>query len=109
MCDMDMDGDGIPNSDDNCPYLSNTPQTDSDSDGVGDDCVSDSDGDGAPDYADTCPFNPGINETSFKNYFTVDLYPTLNTTAPSWVVKSGGAEVTQKTSTGMPTMLIGRS
>jgi hypothetical protein len=37
----DDDGDGIPNSQDNCPEVSNPAQTDCDSDGIGDACDSD--------------------------------------------------------------------
>ena len=95
------------NTVDNCAYLSNAAQTDSNSDGVGDDCETDSDGDGAPDYNDTCPFNPSISRTSFKSHFTVDLYPSLNTSSPAWLIKSDEVEVLQTTNTGMPTMLIG--
>jgi len=40
----DSDGDGILDDVDNCPSVSNSPQTDSNSDGVGDVCDEDSDG-----------------------------------------------------------------
>lgn len=47
----DTDGDGIPDSDDNCPLAANMAQLDSDADGVGDSC------DGCP--ADTLKTAPG--------------------------------------------------
>ena len=108
LCDDDLDGDGVPNIADNCPYFSNPTQDDVDGNGVGDICETDSDGDGVLDKDDTCPFNPAINMSSFKNYFTVDMYPTLTTTLPSMMVKDDGGEVMQTANTGMPTMLIGR-
>ena len=42
---LDRDGDGVPDEDDNCPDHANPEQEDSDGDGVGDAC-------------DTCPFTP---------------------------------------------------
>ena len=42
----DGDGDGIPDSSDNCPTLATSDQTDSDNDGQGDACDVDIDGDG---------------------------------------------------------------
>ena len=107
LCDNDIDSDGVDNTADNCPYLSNPSQDDSDGDGVGDLCETDSDGDGIEDKNDTCPFNPAITKSSFKNYFTVDLYPSLISTSPSWRVKDNEGEVMQTAYTGMPTMLIG--
>jgi len=46
-CDPDIDGDGIPNKGDNCPFDANPRQEDRDDDGVGDVC------DNCPDH-----FNP---------------------------------------------------
>lgn len=63
--DMDSDGDGVNDADDNCPDTANADQTDSDGDGVGDACDTaepvDSDGDGVADDEDNCPqtANPG--------------------------------------------------
>lgn len=40
----DLDNDGVPDTADNCPGISNTPQTDSDGDGAGDPCDPDRNG-----------------------------------------------------------------
>lgn len=36
--ETDSDGDGVPDSSDNCPYTANPDQYDSDGDGIGDEC-----------------------------------------------------------------------
>lgn len=71
IVEEDDDGDGIPNSQDNCPTNANTQQEDADGDGVGDACDActdtDNDGFGDPGFAantcdlDNCPSvaNPG--------------------------------------------------
>lgn len=61
----DLDGDGIPNTTDNCPCTENVDQADSDHDGLGDACDNcpirynplqeDTDGDGIGDGCDNCP------------------------------------------------------
>ena len=62
--DIDTDGDGITDSNDNCPNTANPNQEDFDNDGVGDVC-DDSDGDGLLDSVDNCPLNPNpIQEDS---------------------------------------------
>lgn len=51
---VDADHDGILDADDNCPYVANPEQTDSDADGYGDACDSDDDNDGVLDGSDNC-------------------------------------------------------
>ncbi len=58
MEDVDSDGDGILDSQDNCPSVSNADQKNTDSDSSGDACDSDDDNDGVPDISDAFPLNP---------------------------------------------------
>lgn len=52
----DTDDDGIPNKDDNCIFVANPEQTDSNGNGFGDLCDSgDDDKDGMPNEVDNCP------------------------------------------------------
>ncbi|MCH1580749.1 MAG: thrombospondin type 3 repeat-containing protein [Luminiphilus sp.] len=51
----DSDGDGILDSSDNCPVISNADQLDTDGDGLGDVCDDDRDNDGVLDSSDNCP------------------------------------------------------
>ena len=51
----DGDGDGIPDSIDNCPAVANADQANADGDSQGDACDSDDDNDGVPDARDACP------------------------------------------------------
>jgi hypothetical protein len=51
----DADGDGVPDSTDNCVNAANTDQVDSDGDGQGNVCDPDDDNDGAADGSDNCP------------------------------------------------------
>lgn len=64
----DLDGDGIPNTDDNCPTVANPGQHDEDADGIGNPCDTcpatanptqdDGDGDGVGDACDPEPSAP---------------------------------------------------
>ncbi len=75
--EQDTDGDGVPDSSDNCIYTYNPDQSDSDGDGVGDACDNcwqtpnpsqdDMDGDGWGDWCDNCPgvYNPGQEDSDW--------------------------------------------
>ena len=54
--ESDIDGDGIPDIDDNCPLHPNPGQEDSDGDGIGDACDPNPDG-GMPPCLDVLDFN----------------------------------------------------
>ncbi len=70
----DLDGDGIKNKEDNCPFVANRFQSDSDKDGVGNDCdnapdkinvdQTDTDGDGVGDVVDNCELYPNPDQAN---------------------------------------------
>ena len=57
---VDKDGDGVADSADNCPDISNADQADTDGDGVGNLC-------------DNCPTNSNTNQADFNNNGTGDV------------------------------------
>jgi len=63
---LDQDGDGIGDLCDNCPSVSNQGQEDNEGDGFGDVCDDDDDNDGLSDDIDNCQFdfNPDQKNTS---------------------------------------------
>ncbi len=60
--DADKDGDGIANSNDNCPLVKNANLSDVDADGLGDVCDTDIDGDGRLNGQDNCQFKPNADQ-----------------------------------------------
>ncbi|MDE0557279.1 MAG: thrombospondin type 3 repeat-containing protein [Candidatus Poseidoniaceae archaeon] len=65
---QDMDNDGIPDINDNCPSDSNPTQANTDFDSEGDACDSDDDNDGLTDnFPDNCPRGGAYNWTSTQD------------------------------------------
>jgi DNA/RNA endonuclease G (NUC1)/methionine-rich copper-binding protein CopC len=52
---LDTDNDGVPDTADNCPFVSNANQANLDGDALGDACDPDDDNDGVLDAVDNCP------------------------------------------------------
>jgi len=65
VADIDSDGDGILDADDNCPDTANSDQTNTDGDAEGDACDLDDDGDGVLDESDNCPLNINPGQDDF--------------------------------------------
>jgi hypothetical protein len=63
----DGDSDGISNSCDNCPNVSNANQADTDGDGLGDACDPDIDNDGVANASDNCPTVPNANQADVNH------------------------------------------
>lgn len=61
--DDDYDNDGIPNTDDNCPYVANADQADEDEDGIGDIC----------ELIITCLTHPQLDLCNDDNMCTTDF------------------------------------
>jgi uncharacterized protein (TIGR03382 family) len=69
-CNPDIDGDTIPNVQDNCPYYANTDQTLPSSSALaaaGVVCKVDTDGDGVDDSYDNCPTIPNPTQTDINH------------------------------------------
>ena len=74
--DYDADNDGIPDSQDNCPDVSNPDQADSDGDGTGDICDLDIDGDGICNPGASDPSCEGMDNCPYvHNPDQEDTYP----------------------------------
>jgi hypothetical protein len=70
--DKDVDNDGVLDSQDNCPLVSNPDQQNSDTDLIGDVCDTDDDNDGTVDTDDCAPTNPKIGPKANESCDGID-------------------------------------
>ena len=93
--DMDSDGDGVPDSSDDCPTVYDPMQHDEDGDLVGDLCdpcpqvanapTTDSDADGIPDACDPHPDTPGDKLVDFEPFTGTGNIPM------GWTLRGAGS------------------
>ena len=69
----DSDGDGIVDVSDNCDFVVNPEQLDTDGDGIGDLCDPDLDGDGVTNELDNCPMDYNPDQANNDNDSSGDI------------------------------------
>lgn len=84
--DLDPDGDGVSDCDDNCPQLVNPAQTDTDGDGAGDACDADDDGDGVIDVLDNCSLAVNLDQANSDGDGAGDSCDCVTGDATAWSV-----------------------
>ncbi len=89
---LDTDGDGIPDSSDNCPLIANAGQLDTDGDGIGNICDDDDDNDGILDErecSETICLEPITNAGFESPVIAANSYSLINeSSVPGWLTTS---------------------
>lgn len=94
-CISDYDGDGVPDSIDNCPAVYNPDQADSNGNGLGDACDIglDSDHDGIPNDFDNCRFVFNPDQADLDNNGIGDACDsTLDNDGDGWTLGQGDCD-----------------
>jgi len=78
---IDSDGDGILDVNDNCPDVASENQTDTDNDGKGDACDEDIDGDGKLNMEDNCPLVANVDQADVDEDGLGDACDSVDDTA----------------------------
>jgi hypothetical protein len=96
---VDSDGDGVPDTTDNCPHVANANQADADHDGIGDVCDNcpnaanagqeDSDSDGIGNACDNCPAIANASQADGDHDGIGDVCDSCPTVADSGVDSDG--------------------
>jgi hypothetical protein len=100
----DGDGDGVADSQDNCPNIANPNQSDADGDGLGDACdncpeaananQADSDSDGVGDACDNCVAVANPNQADADGQHLIVIQESFNSPLPpqSWAVNGSATQ-----------------